>query len=438
VLARIHERLFVVLLLLASMQVVTALTARSVDRGDPGVVSTDVHMSSVAIEAGLYLIGAPLVLKRWRRVLQASRAVWPLIGLTALAPLSLAWSIHPILTLRRGALVVASTMFAIYLGERYSIENFARLLAKTFSLMMLVVVALFFIAPSYVVDYSVHGGAWKGLSAYKNTFGEYMGVAVIILLLVKFRHFRWLRYVFLICAVAMLALSHSATAIACCVLSIAIMPLWRVTYVKGKQRWLAYTITIIVLLLAGVFAWSDTDLLFRIMGRDRTLTGRTQLWTAVLPAIWKHPFLGYGYGAFWTGLKGEALNIWIGLGSGWVAPLADNGYIDLCLALGLLGVFTFLLLLVHCVKNGISYLNSETQRIGLWPMTYLFFFVLHNFSESTLLTPGSFPFLLFATISTSVALNRRCASAQTNLRISEVTRLRSRQQLARSGVAKIY
>ena len=89
-----------------------------------------------------------------------------------------------------------------------------------------------------MIDHSAYGGAWKGLSADKNTFGEHMAVAVLLLALVRFRRFYWVRYVFLLIAAGLLLLSRSATALVCGILGLAAVPLWRL--MRGKQRLLAY------------------------------------------------------------------------------------------------------------------------------------------------------------------------------------------------------
>ena len=398
---RAFERLFVILLLLSSMGVVTALTESGYG-GGRRVVSTDLRMSSVIVEAALSLCGGLLVLMRWRRVLSAARTVWPLIGLTALAPLSIAWSVEPLLTLRRSLILLASTVLAIYLGERYSTEKLARLLTQTLCLMMLLVTFVYFVAAAYVIDPS---GAWRGLSAYKNAFGEHTAVAVMLLLLVRFRHFCWLRYLFLVTAVVMLVLSHSATSLASCVLLAAAMPLWRLTRATVKQRLLVYTMVAITVVLGVYLIGGNSDLLFKILGRDSTLTGRTHLWGMVIPAIVRHPILGYGYGAFWSVLKGETLDIWIGIK--WLTTVADNGYLDLCLDLGMLGVCAFAYVFVQSFRTGMDYLRLESGPIGLWPITYLCFFALHGIFESTLLTTGSFSFLVFVILTTSLAVNHR-------------------------------
>ena len=74
--------------------------------------------------------------------------------------------------------------------------------------MIVLVLLVYLVAPEYVIDYSAYGGAWRGLSTYKNTFGEHMAVAVLLLALVRFRRFFWLRYVFLLIAAGFLFLSR--------------------------------------------------------------------------------------------------------------------------------------------------------------------------------------------------------------------------------------
>ena len=406
---RILERLFVVALLLCSMQVVIGLTNPGLVKGASEVVSTDLHMSSIAIEGSVYAWGFLLFLLRWRRVIRAVQAVWPLAGFVALTSLSTLWSIHPSVTLRRSIILLIATLLAIYLGERYTMEKLARLIAQTLCLMMLAVIALYFVAPVYVIDHSVHVGAWKGLSAYKNAFGEYMAVAVILLLRVRFRHLDWLRYGFLLTAAVLLVLSRSAAALFCCVLFVAAMPLWRWIRLERKQRLVIYATAVLIFCPGMYFLATNSGFLFRMLGRDATLTGRTHLWAAALPAILKHPILGYGYDTFWAGLKGEALDVRIACG--WLAALADNGYIDLSLSLGVLGVCIFLYVWARSFRNATGYIRMESGPIGVWPVTYLCFYALHNLSESTLLTRGTFPFLLFTMITTSLAVNRRRAAA---------------------------
>ncbi len=397
------ERIFVIVLFFLSMQVGIALTRPDEAEIDPGAVSAPVHMLDTAIEAVVDGYGVLLILLRWRRVTDAIWAVWPLLGLAALAALSAAWSDQPILTLRRSALLFLSTFLAIYLGERYSLPEQMQLLANTFCLMILAILILRIAAPSYVVDYVSHPGAWKGLSAYKNAFGQYMAIAVALLSLVRFCQFDWLRYAFLIAATGMLLLSQSAASVFCCVLVVAVMPLWRWARVTEKQQLPIYTMATIVLVAGMYFMTTHTWVVLNLLGRNSTLTGRTQLWASVWGAIMKRPILGYGYDTFWASMRGEALDVRIG--AGWLAQRADNGFLDLGLSLGALGMSLFVFVFALSFRRSIDYLKSEPHATGLWPITYLCIFLVQNMSESTLLTRGTFPLLVFVMITTSLALN---------------------------------
>jgi exopolysaccharide production protein ExoQ len=399
------EKLFVFLLLLSSMNVVTALTSSSKEQTDLRVFSANMDTSSVLIDAAIYTYGAVLILMRWRQVLRAVRTAWPLLALAGLAFLSTAWSVEPMLTLRRSVLLLASTMIAIYVGERYSIKAFAHLLAQTLCLMIVLVLLVYLVAPEYVIDYSAYGGAWKGLSTYKNTFGEHMAVAVLLLVLVRFGRLSWLRYVFLLIAACLLFLAHSATAVVCSFLMLAAIPLWRLR--RAKQSWLAGVLIALTLSLGIYWLLSFPETIFQVLGRDATLTGRTDLWSKLLPVIANRPVLGYGYAAFWTGSNAEVLNVWITAGR--LVPIADNGYIDLCLSLGAAGLALFLCVFTGAFRKAIEYLKSERGFVALWPVTYLCIFAADNICESALLTRGTFPFLVFAIVTTSLALRHKSA-----------------------------
>lgn len=398
------EWLFVIVFLLTSMGVEIGLTRPYEAETDPGSVAAAVHYSDVVLQSAMEACGAILILLNWRRFTKALRATWPLLTLAGLAVMSAGWSARPSLTLRRSALLFVSMLLAIYVGERYPMEKQVRLLSYTFCGMMVAILILRVIAPPYVVDYVSHPGAWKGLSGYKNAFGQYMGTAALLLILVRFRQFRWSRYLFLVAAIGMLVLAQSAASALSFSLIVPLIPLWRSNKVQGNQRLPVYTIIAVGLFSAMYLFTTHSGRLFNLFGRNSTLTGRTQLWASVWGAIMHHPLLGYGYDTFWAGM-GEALDVRIG--AGWMAQRSDNGFLDLGLSLGILGLCLFFCVFAWGFWKAMNYARSEAQPFGLWPVTYLAFFLLHNMSESTLLTRGSFPDLVFIMIVTSLALNSR-------------------------------
>lgn len=403
---RVIERIFVFVLLLSSMTVVDALTRPAHTQGrDPDVISTSVPLLTVAIESGIYACGALLVLMRWRRVVRAACTVWPLVALALLAIISTAWSDAPLLTVRRSVFLLGSSFIGIYLGERFSMEQLARWLAQALCLLMMGSIFLYCVAPASVIDYTAYYGAWKGMTINKNTFGGYMAIAVVALLLVRFPHFRWLRYVFVLMAAMLLLLSRSATSLVGCILIVSMMPLWRFIHIYEKARRVAYVIVALATCAGSYFIWIDRALLLRVLGRDFTLTGRTDLWLLVLSAIYTHPILGYGYGTFWSGMKGEVLNIYIA--SGWLPMGAHNGYLELYLSFGILGLPLLLYFLVRSFRMAKDYVGSNEGRLSLWPISYLLLFLFHNCFESHLLETRSLEFLILTAITTSLGVRAR-------------------------------
>ena len=66
-----------------------------------------------------------------------------------------------------------------------------------------------------------------------------------------------------------------------------------------------------LLVAAGlVWLWAHADVVTADVGKDATLTGRTDLWNVAITMIARRPWLGYGYGGFWRGWTGESAEFW--------------------------------------------------------------------------------------------------------------------------------
>ena len=401
---RLPERLFVMVFLLYSMGVVTGITRPYEAETDPSAIAAPVHVADVVIQAVIQVWGVALIVSRGRQVMKALRTVWPLLALVSFAVLSTAWSSRPDLTIRRSALLFVSMLLAVYIGERFTIDEQVRLLCKTFCVMIVAILVLRVAASRYVVDYVSHPGAWKGLSSYKNAFGQYMATASLLLIVSRFKSLPWTRYLFLSAALAMLLFAQSAASVLCFLLMLPLIPLWRSSRISGKQRLPVFT-GIAVGMFTGVYVFmTHAGRVFEALGRNSNLSGRSDLWAYVWAAIMKKPLLGYGYDAFWAGL-GEALEVRMGIG--WMAQRSDNGYLDFALGLGAVGVGLLLCFWFFSFRKAMAYLQLERRSFAVWPITYMAFYVLHNLSESTLLARGGLPDLLFMTTAVSLALNHQ-------------------------------
>ena len=96
----------------------------------------------------------------------------------------------------------------------------------------------------------------------------------------------------------------------------------------------------------------------------------------------KRPILGYGYEAFWQGFKGDSRGILEA--TGWLVPMAHNGYLDLRLSLGLIGIAAYLFVFLRSMRMALNYLRYDRRTIAVWPVAYLCFFSLHNTAKDAL------------------------------------------------------
>jgi len=83
------------------------------------------------------------------------------------------------------------------------------------------------------------------------------------------------------------------------------------------------------------------------VGKDPTLTDRTKIWAFVL-SMHTNPLLGTGYESFWLGPRLQW--IWSNAGLGGLTE-AHNGYIEMYLNLGLIGLFFLICVLIASYWN---------------------------------------------------------------------------------------
>jgi len=129
--------------------------------------------------------------------------------------------------------------------------------------------------------------------------------------------------------------------------------------------------------------WYHAGEVVGALGRNLTVSGRTQLWRLVMSAVAQRPWLGYGYSGFWLGWAGPSAGIWAQ--TGWMPPDAHNGWLDVLLALGAVGLGLFTVVLVLGFVRSVRYLRTHSTSIGQWPLMFFAFLVLTNLTESSFL-----------------------------------------------------
>jgi len=166
---------------------------------------------------------------------------------------------------------------------------------------------------------------------------------------------------------------------------------------------------------------ANAEAIAALFGKDLTLTGRTNFWPFILDKVWKSPWLGYGFGAFWRGLEGTSADIWYA--SGWKPPNSHNGYLDLLLELGFVGLSIYLIEFVTSFQKALAYIRLVKTFDGFWPAMFLTYCVLSNLTESTLIIQNNFFFVIQVAIFFSIRIPQEQEQATPNYKNNESTKL---------------
>jgi exopolysaccharide production protein ExoQ len=349
----------------------------------------------------IYALAALRAVQHYREIKEIVRANKLLVLLEVLAILSAIWSADAGVTLRRGIAVVATTLFAMDLATRYSIREQLRLLGYVLGFLLLLSVMFQIFMPDLIpaVD-SGYSGAWHGVFQQKNEFARMVALATLVFL-TRSRPPRWSRLVtigLITVSAALILVSQSRTAL---VVMAAVLVLLRIFRLRRHGTKALIGGIVAVVLVGMVLSIAvDTESMAGMLGRDTTMTGRTKIWTLALESLAERPFLGYGYSAFWN-VSPEALRISQILH--WQVPHAHNGFIDLPLQLGFVGLILFLAVYVVAVWRAIAYAYSDPDSEALWPIAYFAFVLLYQFTESTIFVGNSMLWMVFISTMSSVS-----------------------------------
>ena len=286
--------------------------------------------------------------------------------------LSAMWSIHPDLTVRRGAGYVLTMLIVGYLSVRFDVDDRMRVLSAGFAIAALG--SLLFVGA--FPQYGIMGGAdlagdWRGVFPHKNVLGPVMSVAVFteLYLLVRGKG-RPLSRLGLLCAYyALVLLSHSSTALLLATIYLigaCVFVLWARERLAGVLA----SITVVFLVTAVLtLLWDGPEHLLGLIGKDVTLTGRTTIWGVVFEFIRERPVLGWGYRAMWE--PGDATTALADkLTGGWSVPSSHNAFLEVTLQLGLLGIGLMAAIIGIALWRGLRCCGANILPLGWFSLMF--------------------------------------------------------------------
>jgi len=175
-------------------------------------------------------------------------------------------------------------------------------------------------------------------------------------------------------------MANSMTSLSCFTLASALMAaltFWKAT---RKRALVHFMVASVVLTCGSVLFLNMGGGLLSAMGRNPTLTGRTDLWDKLFTMV-VNPILGAGFESFWLGQRLEYLwsIYW------WHPNEAHNGYLEVFLNLGWIGVILLLTIIFTGYRNVMQMLRQDPEA-GRLRLAYLVVAVAYNFTEAAIRT----------------------------------------------------
>jgi exopolysaccharide production protein ExoQ len=375
----------------------------------PTGLTTIGGIASQAIANTLILV---LILRRPRLLLgRIAELPWLILpGLLAiLAVASTAWSLDPLLTLRRSVPFALAGLFGLWFAARYAPARQLAILRLTMIVLALATIAIVVLNPAIGLDHTPgHETDWQGVFTQKNACGRIMVLATAAILFAPTKTvLRPSRLAALALFLFVLIMSGSRGA---WMIEAALLLLWLLLVLARRTRQRIRLVLAVAAPLASLALGAGLILgshrLAPLLSRDLTLTGRTAIWAQVAHFILLRPLCGYGYDAFWRGMQGPSFQIAAAVH--FIVAHAHNGFLEIALELGAAGLLLFLL---SWLRGWLAlwplWQHGSIDRIA-WPLAILLLIALYDLDENTLLIYNGLFWILY--VSTLVTIDRAARS----------------------------
>jgi len=311
--------------------------------------------NSIFLQFQLYFLSLMALFIFWQlRYKHQVRVFWVgwrenlLAGLfIAIAFLSFLWTTSLQATIVRFVLLLSVTIIASYYGRQFTVHNLVVFIAMACGAMALASLFLILLVPSVAISPNwPYEGLWRGIFWHKIYLGATMALGYIANLVIIFssnqqftRFQKSLAAIMLLLEVVLAVKSDSASGLFVFAVQTGIFLIVVIWLKWGYllSRWIYWLIGS-GLALFGLLVLTNLGIVFSLFNRSANMTGRLPLWEYLIENfVGRRPLIGYGFGAFW---QQPAIMEKIRSAVGWkyLVRVSDNGYMDVLLGLGIIGL----------------------------------------------------------------------------------------------------
>jgi len=406
--------------------------------GTAPVGSPEQYLEGSPVDATVYglLLGAGITVLFGRRRIVTSllNRNWPILIFVLYCAISITWSDYPGVALKRWIKSLGDyTMVLILLTEHDREHAVKRALAMAACVLLPLSILFIKYYPDLGRAYASHwdgtqffvgvadtknmlgmvclvfgfAASWRFLQAYCGVRPDRIGGLVVHGTVVAM-------------AIWLLILSDSKTSLSCFVLTVGLIAAHIFFKMARKRVAIHLLVAVVVLTCFSVLFLGIGTGALQTMGRNPTLTGRTDIWDILL-RVPINPVIGTGFESFWLGERLARL---------WTFPIvngineAHNGYLEVYLNLGWVGIALLTRLVWTGYKNILSLLERDPEA-GRLRLGFFVIAMVYNFTEAAIRSTDLvwIAFVLAITAMPERTLARVAKTRRTATAVGEVEQL---------------
>lgn len=338
--------------------------------------------------------------------LEALKRNWTILPFLIFAGLSIFWSVNPEISIYRWVTLLCILITGAYIGLRYDLSEIRKFLSVFGIYLLLISTLLVFFVPEIgIMNYYIIQGAWSGIYWHKNHMGllaTFINILFLINIINSFpsrqRDILFWGVLYLYSLVFLYQTDSVAAYLTTIFLHglILVALLW----LKFRQhiRRVHYLVVGTLLIVAAAILFINLDQFFAIFNRNTTLTGRIPMWSYLFDTyINEKPILGYGFNAFWY-IKSHQEALQQAAGYPDTIIIADNGFLDILVNTGYVGLGLFLIFYGYAWWRSLRYALSAQAITGFFPLILMSYTLLANISWSLVFENEGFFMLVMISV----------------------------------------
>jgi hypothetical protein len=346
-----------------------------------------------AVVFQLLLIGGLVVLaRRGNRSLSVMKANWPIVWYFTYCLMSVVWSDYPDIAVKRWIKATGDVVMAlVVVTDEQPIAAFRRLFSRVGFVLLPLSVLLIKYYPYLGRGYNKWTGDQflNGVTTDKNLLGVSTYVLALGALWQVLRLWKESslpnrrRQLLAQCALLgfglwILFTVNSATSVSCFMLGAFLMLVTGLRRIRGKPVAVHATVLTLVLLGSLIKITGADAAVFHELGRNTDLTGRaSEIWPLLIPMA-PNALLGAGFESFWLGPRMQ--KVWDAIPNLYVSE-AHNGYLELYLNVGVIGVSLIILVLAHGYRRSVAAFRVDPGLGGLM-LAYVLTVPIYSYTEA--------------------------------------------------------